>query len=278
MARIGGYGRNMRLALAALLLAFSFTLWFARPAHANCAVDPSDPMCMPESPGTAPAPASPPETPAPVNRTPATPAPTPRETPSGQTGNGAPTGGTQTYTPPVPEGTNFGPENVTPPDTPTISTNGQAPPTGGGTASSSAPAPLPSSNSGAPTGVIALGLALAAGLLALSGLGAGATTPQAPPQAPPQSPPPLASPVAGFAAGGLQAPTSDWYVYKSGLDNHFSVAKLWEGGTIQLPGVQIVFGPSTFTGCWAFVAANAIDSGPIFHAPGTPPLGFMSFV
>jgi hypothetical protein len=84
-------------------------------------------------------------------------------------------------------------------------------------------------------------------------------------------------PSAVSASGGLPG-TSDWFVYKSGLDNHFSVAKLWEGGTIQLPGVQIAFGPSTFVDCWAFVAANAVDSGPIFHAPGTPPLGFMSFV
>jgi hypothetical protein len=65
--------------------------------------------------------------------------------------------------------------------------------------------------------------------------------------------------------------TADWFVYKSGLDNHFSVAKLWEGGTIQITGVTVEFGPATFAACWAFVAASAIDSGPVFHAPGTPP-------
>jgi hypothetical protein len=275
VARIGGYGRGVRLALAGVLLAFSFALWFARPAHANCAVDPSDPMCMPSNGGGSSNATSPPETAPPINRSTPTQPPVNRGTqPAENPGAGFTPGAGNSYTPPVPEGTNFGPDNVTPPDTPTIATNGQAPPTGGGTAASSAPALLRSSNNGAPTGAIALGLALAAGLLALSGLAAGPP----PPQAPPQSPPPLASPVAGFAGGGLQPPTSDWYVYKSGLDNHFAVAKLWEGGTIQLPGVQIMFGPSTFVDCWAFVAANAVDSGPYFHAPGTPPLGFMSFV
>jgi hypothetical protein len=71
--------------------------------------------------------------------------------------------------------------------------------------------------------------------------------------------------------------TRDWYAYRSVVDNHYMVAKLGEGG-VWLVGGVIVFGPNTFAGCWAFVAANAVDSGPYFHAPGTPPLGFGSFV
>jgi hypothetical protein len=64
---------------------------------------------------------------------------------------------------------------------------------------------------------------------------------------------------------------ADWYVHKSGRDNHFAVARLWQGGTIQWPGATIEHGPDTFEGCWAWIAANAIDSGPIFHAAGLPP-------
>jgi hypothetical protein len=70
---------------------------------------------------------------------------------------------------------------------------------------------------------------------------------------------------------------ADWYVHKSGLDNHFSVARLWEGGTIQFPGATIEFGPATFAGCWAFIASVAVDAGPIFHAPGIPPFSFPVF-
>jgi hypothetical protein len=35
---------------------------------------------------------------------------------------------------------------------------------------------------------------------------------------------------------------------------------------------MLVYGPDTFAGCWAFVAANAIDTGPYFHAAPPPPV------
>src|SRR4029077_8154871 len=74
------------------------------------------------------------------NRTPETPAPTPRQTPSGSTNVGGSTGETPRYTTQIPPESNLGPGAVTPPDTPSINTNGQSVPAGGGIANSS---PLP---------------------------------------------------------------------------------------------------------------------------------------
>jgi hypothetical protein len=65
--------------------------------------------------------------------------------------------------------------------------------------------------------------------------------------------------------------TADYYVYRSPVDNHFSVAHLGEGGVVA-NGYTLVYGPDTFAGCWAFVAANAIDTGPYFHAAPPPPV------
>jgi hypothetical protein len=270
MARIGGYGRGLQLVLAGLLFAFALAFWFARPAAANCAVDPSDPMCMPAGGGvsnpTSPPETSPPQTAPPVNREPTpTNAPVQRETPKA---TGIPTpSGASTYTPPIPEGTDFQDTPVLPPDTPSIATNGQEPPTGGGTANTTDPPPPASSGDGSP--LLPLGLAVGAVAVAVAPAPA-KSAPPPPPPPPSPSPPPVA------AIPALPGATSDWFTYRSLVDNHFMVAKLGEGGVFQVPGV-IVFGPSTFAACWAFVAANAVDSGPYFHAPGVPPLGFSGF-
>ena len=149
MARIGGYGRALGLVLSGMLLALASLFWFAGTAHANCAVDPSDPMCMPaptSPPATSPPATSPPQTSPPINRTSPTEAPVNREpqgTPQGETPQApnpkagfAPGGGVE-YAPQLPPAENFGPANVTPPDTPSINANGQPVPAGGGAVSNS---------------------------------------------------------------------------------------------------------------------------------------------
>src|SRR4051812_11622983 len=168
MARIGGYGRRSRLLLAGLLIAFACGLWFATPASANCAEMPTDPMCMTTSPPTSPSATNPPidrssptPTPAPINRT------TPTHTPSRTPGT---TGGTQTFTPPAPVGTDFQTTPVTTPtDTPSIALNGQGPQTGGGTVNTTDPPPAASTTDPFPWGPLAL---VGLGVAALVGLGA----------------------------------------------------------------------------------------------------------
>jgi len=108
-------------------------------------------MCTPSGGGgmsnpTSPPATSPPETAPPEARTTPTPAPESRGTPEGGTSQQpspnagfAPGGGVE-YAPQLPPDTNFGPLAVTPPDMPSINTNGQAPPAGGGAAANS---PLP---------------------------------------------------------------------------------------------------------------------------------------
>jgi hypothetical protein len=71
----------------------------------------------------------------------------------------------------------------------------------------------------------------------------------------------------------VQAPATpaEFYVYRSPVDNHYAVAQLGEGGVVAA-GMANIYGPDTYAGCWAFVAANAVDNGPHFHA-APPPAG-----
>jgi hypothetical protein len=87
--------------------------------------------------------------------------------------------------------------------------------------------------------------------------------------APPPSPPPSPPPLPPLPAQAPPTP-ADFYVYRSPLDNHYAVAKLGEGGVVAA-GMANIYGPDTYAGCWAFVAANAVDDGPYFHAAPPPP-------
>ncbi|MBV8161263.1 MAG: hypothetical protein JO265_10100 [Acidimicrobiia bacterium] len=277
MARVGE--RRAILLLGALAVATAGALWLdAGVAHANCPA--SDPNCMGSGDTTPPAngggsmdtqPASQPVTNSQQSTSGpevnvATPQPEPQSQPQTRYQP-------RTYTPPArsaaPDvsGSSFVPAvpDTAPPEPPkpgpAVSLTGSdAPAPGAGTALIAGLPPAP--DGGSNPSPLLPGLALLAGAAVLAlplGLAGarGAGGPASP------------APTAPLSSSAPPAP-ADFYVYRSPLDNHFAVARLGEGGVVA-EGFALVYGPDTYAGCWAYVAANSIDTGPYFHA-APPPL------
>lgn len=142
-----------------------------------------------------------------------------------------------------------------------------APLPGAGTALIAGLPPAPSSSGDSSPllpGLLLLGgvALLSAPLLAKSPNASGAPSATAAAPPPPPPPPPPSPPQA-------PATPTDFYVYRSPTDNHYAVAKLGEGGVVGA-GMTKIYGPDTYASCWAFVAANAVDQGPYFHAAPPP--------